>query len=117
MLPRAHRLTRSAEITRVFQRGQTYAGVGFLVKHLPRECDGARVAVVVGVKLAKRANVRNRIKRRLREVLRLNLAALPAAGDLLIVARTPKLAVTDFSDLTTQVLKTLKQISSNAKVS
>jgi len=57
-----------------------------------------RVGITVSKKLGK-ANVRNRVRRRLREVYRLNEDRFLPGWDLVIVARTKAIHVS-FSDLT-----------------
>ncbi len=110
MLSRTLRLTRKSDIDRVFRRGRSVAARQFAFKYLPNSSDSARVAVLVGTKLAKRAVHRNRIKRRLREIIRLNFDKVPQGIDLLIIARDLKLRDTDWPALTEQVVALLLKI-------
>lgn len=50
----------------------------FVVHYRPNEGETARMGVVVAKKLAKRANVRNLVKRIAREQFRIRRAELPA---------------------------------------
>lgn len=73
MLAREFRLSKELDIRRVFQRGSSCASPFFSIKFL-RDSPTVttfRCTVIVPNKISKKAVVRNRIKRRLREVVRL----------------------------------------------
>lgn len=59
-----------------------------MLHYRPNELGTARLGVVVAKKLAKRANVRNLVKRIVREQFRKRRAALPAC-DLVIRLHAP----------------------------
>ncbi len=110
MLARSLRLTEKSDVDRVFRRGRSVAGLQFAFKYLPNSTNSTRVAVLVGTKLAKKAVHRNRIKRRLREIMRLHWAKVPQGIDLLIIARDLKLRDTDYAALTEQVITLLTKL-------
>lgn len=90
MLPAAARLRRRQDFAEVVRRGRRTAR-GPLVFHLalPAEAGDASVAragFVVG-KTVGPAVVRNRVRRRLREVVRARLALLPAGARLVVRAQ------------------------------
>lgn len=61
---------------------------GYLVLYARRNRTGGnRVGITVSKKLGK-ANVRNRVRRRLREVYRLNEDKFQSGWDIVVVART-----------------------------
>jgi len=85
--PRAARLLKHADFERVYKQGRRHFSSHMTVFYL-RQSDGAgsgsaRVGFTVGRVLGG-AVVRNRIKRRLREAIRLRRAALDAAVDVVI---------------------------------
>jgi ribonuclease P protein component len=70
-----------------------------------------RLGFVISKKIAKRAHDRNRLKRRLREICRLQLLPERRAGrtwDALFVARTPAPAL-DFAHLADEVRSLSRQ--------
>lgn len=90
MLPSQHRLRHTAEIGLVRQRGQRWQHpiVVLFVNIQPKEsATASRFAIAVGRHIGKAAR-RNRIKRRIREILRVRLNKLAAGYDCLIVARS-----------------------------
>jgi len=113
MLPRQNRLRKKEDVDRVFRRGRPVSGGLVMIKHLGSDSDSAtpRVAVLVGKKLEKKAVHRNRIKRRLREVIRLHVDQLPAGRDLLIVARSSKIRDISWEKLVEDTLSLLSKIS------
>ncbi len=55
----------------------------------PNGTEALRIGIVVSRKVARKAVRRNKIKRRLREILRLWLPYLAPGWDLVVVARPP----------------------------
>lgn len=104
MLSSKFRLCKKAEVDAVFRRGTTIAISEFAFRFLPNTLDHSRVAVLVGKKLAKRAVDRNRIRRRLREIVRTNFDRIPPRLDLLVIARELKLREINFAEVTQKFL-------------
>lgn len=82
--PRSVRLLRHADFERVYKQGRRHFASHMTVFYLPRtERDaGTRVGFTVG-KVLGGAVLRNRMKRRLREAVRLH-GMIPAAMDVVI---------------------------------
>ena len=85
-MKRAVTLTENYEFRRLYQKGAS-AVSGCMVVYCRRNKLGHnRLGVTVSVKLGH-AVVRNRARRRLREVYRLNSGALKQGYDMILVAR------------------------------
>lgn len=69
----------------------------------------SRFGVVVGLKVHKKAVKRNLVKRRLREILRLNLPKIKPGYDVMVMTQ-PKSVETEYAALETQVLSCLKKV-------
>ena len=104
-LPKSARLRRRPEYLATRQEGKSFADGPLVASYRPRDGQPtrlgipggvARVGLTVSSKVGE-AVTRNRIKRRLREAVRLELAQLPAV-DLVIVARASaaQASVADF---------------------
>ena len=80
----------SLKLNHVFQRLYRTNGQanGYLVLYARRNrTEGNRVGITVGKKLGK-AHIRNRVRRRIREVYRLNEEKFLPGYDIVVVART-----------------------------
>lgn len=77
---------KNHEFRRLYRKGRSAVN-GYLVLYVrPNRLGHNRLGVTVSTKLGK-AVVRNRVRRRLREIWRLNDAALLQGYDMILVAR------------------------------
>lgn len=91
--PRSARLTAASDYAAAFKSGQRHSDPLFAL-HWRRDSGvPARLGLAVSRKVDRRAVVRNRIKRALRQQFRLLRAEL-ADGDYVFVARAPAAAAT-----------------------
>lgn len=100
----------SLKLNHIFRRLYKTNGVanGYLVLYARENHSSAnRVGVTVGKKLGK-AVIRNRVRRRLREVYRLNETAFQCGYDIVVVARS-KCVGTEFEKLTAAYLHLAKK--------
>lgn len=87
MLTRPHRLTAKSDFAKLFAKGRPFHARGLTVKAAPNGRTATRVGFVVSTKVSKRSVVRNRIRRRLREIVRLRLEALPPGLDVAFIVK------------------------------
>ena len=83
-MQRQHRLGASGRISQVHRRGRSVANGLLVMRVLPNGLNRSRFCFVTGKRVGN-AVVRNRVKRRLREVVR-NSAAAPG-WDTVLIAR------------------------------
>ncbi len=98
------------KLNHIFRRLYATQGVanGLLVLYARRNRLGInRIGITTGKKLGH-AVVRNRVRRRLREVYRLNEAAFQPGWDIVVVARS-KAVTADFAGLTAGYLSLAKK--------
>jgi ribonuclease P protein component len=91
MLPPRHRLRRSVDVQRTRLEGRRWQHpllVLFVREQPEQESSVSRFAFAAGRRLGK-ANRRNRVKRRLRHIVRHHLDSISPGMDILIIARTP----------------------------
>ena len=98
--------SHSLKLNHIFQRLYRTSGFGnsCLVTYARRNRTATnRVGITVSKKLGK-AHIRNRVRRRLREVYRLNEALFQPGWDIVIVARSRAIEA-DFGKLTKAYLQ------------
>jgi ribonuclease P protein component len=80
------RLLDKADFEHVFTKGLRYHGKFFLIIFTENKPGNARLGIAVSRKVSKKAVVRNRIKRQIRESFRLNKDLL-CGMDCMVVAK------------------------------
>jgi len=81
---------KKADFDNIFKNGKGRAGNFIFLKYRKNNLNLFRVGFVVGIKISKKANIRNRIKRRLKDIVRKILADTVPKFDIIIVAK-PKI--------------------------
>lgn len=81
MLPKENRLKKKKDFENVFKRGKGVKENFLFFKWTNNNLKESRFGFVVGKKFSKKAVVRNRIKRRIREVVRINLPQIKKGID------------------------------------
>ncbi|WP_166820688.1 ribonuclease P protein component [Brevibacterium limosum] len=103
MLDAAHRIRSGEDFRRIFRAGVRVRSE-HLMAHSLRDTDdthAARVGFIVS-KAVGNAVVRNRTKRRLREIMRARLGDL-RAGDMFVIRALPHAGQADFAVLSAEV--------------
>lgn len=101
MIGATHRFHGRSSLRFVYQRGQTIRGGALSLRHIRNERrDSYRTAVVVSRKVSKSAVVRNRIRRRVYEIIRKSSAQITGPYDLVFTVYSESAA--DMSHATLQ---------------
>lgn len=108
-MKRAVTLKENWEFRRLYQHGKSAVAPAMVVYCRRSKTGGSRLGITVSTKLGK-AVVRNRIKRRLREVYRLSLPHLEPGYDVVLVGRSRALDL-PFSRLLEIFQKSCKKLS------
>jgi len=109
VLPRKSRLSSSSEIKKVFKDGRGLNLELFQVKFLPKSAGPSRFAIIVSQKVSKKASVRNRIRRKLSETIRLNISKFKP-GLLIVIVAKPRMANKELSGLERELVNNLTKI-------
>lgn len=89
--PRRRRVLKREEFRRIFAEGRRVSCPEFQLVMRPNDVGESRLGLAVGRSVGD-AVARNRVKRRLREIFRRNLDAVPSGTDVVVVARSPAAA-------------------------
>ncbi|MFZ2390355.1 MAG: ribonuclease P protein component [Minisyncoccales bacterium] len=86
MLPKENRLKKEKEFEAVFKGGRTIKGKSVFLRYLINGTDKTKVGFVVSKKISKLAVVRNKAKRRMRDIVRLKKDGLKEGLSIVIVS-------------------------------
>lgn len=114
------RLRKHADFQRAYAAARKHQSASmswFLAPQAPAHAGapmppGPRIGLTVG-KVIGKAHERNRIKRRMREALRRNVALLPRGFDLILHPRRVVLGI-DFVQLDAEIVRILQQAATEA---
>lgn len=108
MLEQKNRITKKKDFDRIFKDGVGFKD-GFLALKIIKGTTGAsRFAFVVSQKVSKKATVRNKIRRRLREVARPLIGKIKNKVDGVFVA-LPGLEKKDFTETKENLERIIKK--------
>ncbi len=111
MLPKENRLTDDYDFRRVKRLGKNYHGPLFKLSFARRKVFGpSRFGFVISKKIDKRAVVRNRIKRLLREAVRERLEKIPDGFDATFVVR-PNIVGKNYEEISLAFDQILSKVS------
>ena len=86
MLPKENRLKKEKEFEAVFKGGRTLKGKSVFLKYLINVTDKTRIGFVVSKKISKLAVERNKVKRRMREIIRLKKKDIKEGLSIVIIS-------------------------------
>ena len=108
MLKQSFRLRSSTDFNKTYKFGRSTNAATLYIKALQTRQPISRCAVVVSKKVAKKATDRNKIKRRVAEIVRVNWDKI-TPGYNLIISLKQDIATLDQSKLEHEVLECLKR--------
>jgi len=91
-------LKKKNDFAHVTRGGRTAASQHLVLRFMTNQREESRVGFVCGKKVAKRAVARNKIKRRLREIVRALLPSIKPGFDLVFLTR-PGAADLEFEEM------------------
>ena len=111
MLTRRKRLRKKKEFEEVFKKGKGFKGDFLVLKILKGKLREARFGFVVSQKVSKKAVIRNKVKRRLRAIIKEKEKGFKKGFEIVIIA-LPGAEKKNFWE----VKKTLEKLFKSAKV-
>lgn len=85
MFKKVNQLKKDKEFDNVFKHGRSSFNKILGAKAVSNELGNSRFGILVSNKISKKAVARNKIKRRIREIIRLQLAELKPGFDIVII--------------------------------
>ncbi|WP_281890839.1 ribonuclease P protein component [Paenibacillus sp. YYML68] len=109
-MEKKNRLTKREYFDKVYKHGKSSANHQFVLYY---KVQPSQLTFRFGVSVSKKignAVVRNRIRRQLKEIVRLNASRLPSGYDLILIARKPVLEM-NYHEMEKSVFHVLKRAS------
>jgi len=98
MLPKLNRLKKKKDFETVFKEGKGFKEDFLYLKFKRSKFKKSRFGFVTSKKFSQKATIRNEIKRKLRELIRIKLPEIKTGIDGIIVVR-PGFEINDFWEL------------------
>ncbi len=87
MLKRQQRLSKKKDFENIFRTGYFFYGKALGIKFKDNGLSFSRFAVIINSKVSKKAVTRNRLRRQIGEIIRLNLVEIKIGYDIIIIVR------------------------------
>lgn len=98
MLYRLHRLNKQKDFDGIFRQGGVSQDNFLAVRFLPNQRSFSRFGLVVSAKAAPKAADRNRLRRQLSEIIRLNLSRIKPGWDMAVIVKA-KIAQVEYGQM------------------
>lgn len=102
-------LSKKKDFDQIFKTGQSFYCPILGIKALKNKLDDNRYGIMVGLKVSKKAVVRNKIKRQIREVLKDWVFSKEGFYDIVVIVHK-NILERDFLDIKEALLGLLKKI-------
>jgi len=89
MLAKQYRLRKQSELDRVFQKGKVFNNSFLSLRRGDNNLIVNRFAFLVGAKVFKKASLRNKVKRRMRQIIREILPLMKRGYDVIFIVKNP----------------------------
>lgn len=108
MLPQPNRLKKKKDFEKAFKEGKNWSQDFLFLKVKKNDLEESRFGLVVSKKVSKKAVVRNKLKRRLREIIRKRLPEIKKGIDGVIVIK-PGFPEDNFEGIEKKIEKLFKK--------
>jgi ribonuclease P protein component len=98
MLPKRNRLKRKKDFQKVLKKGKGLKEDFLVLKMVRNDLPFSRFGFIVGTKISKKAVLRNKLRRRIRELVRKKIEKIEKGYDIVFIAQ-PGLEKRDFREL------------------
>ena len=98
MLAKKNRLKRKKDFKLILKEGKRFKEDFLILKLVKNNLEKSRFSFIISQKVSKKATTRNKIKRRLSEIVRLKLKKIKKGIDVILIA-CPGLEEKDFWEI------------------
>jgi ribonuclease P protein component len=109
MLKKENRIGLNKEFDRAFKAGQSFYGKILGIKCVPNNQANNRFGILINTKVSKKAVIRNKIRREIREIIKARLEFLKPGNDFVIIV-FPLILDKTVQEITTEIDYSLKRL-------
>jgi len=109
MLAKTNRLTKDKDFNNVFKKGRSSFDKLIGIKAVPDQQENSRFGILVSSKISKKAVERNKIKRQIREIIRLQLDKIKSGYDIVIIT-LPEILGKNYQEIEQSVDRNLQKL-------
>lgn len=102
-------LSKKKDFDQIFKTGLSFYCPGLGLKYLPNTLKVNRLGIIIGLKVSKKAVVRNKIKRQIREIFRNNPPKKSNSYDIVVITMKG-LETMSFLEIEEALLKLIKKL-------
>ena len=106
MLKKQNRLTKKKDFERIFKQGRGFKENALFLKIVEKEAGPTKVGIIVSKKVSKKAVERNKVKRRIREIVR--KIEFKQGFDIIIITH-PSAKDLSFEEIKEQIINLFKK--------
>ena len=85
MLSREYKLKKDNDFKKAFEKGKFYRNDFIKIRFLKNNLGTTRFGIVISSKISKKAVSRNRVRRRLEEIIRIRLDQIRSGFDIVVL--------------------------------
>ena len=89
MLKSQYRLTKKKDFDQVFKSGRSAYNQMLGLKYVDSEFKNSRFGIIISNRVSKKAVERNKLKRQIREIIRLQIDKIKPGKDCVLIALSP----------------------------
>ena len=108
MLSREYKLKKDNDFKKVFKQGRYYQEDFIRVRVLKNDLEVNRFGFIIGLKISKKSTQRNKIKRKLEEIIRLNLKQIKFGFDMVILV-SPEIIEKNYQEIEKTLINLFKK--------
>ncbi|HBK35310.1 MAG: Ribonuclease P protein component [Candidatus Uhrbacteria bacterium GW2011_GWE2_40_58] len=108
MLPKPYRLSQDKDIKTLFAHSKSVFVVTMGIKYRKNKLKNSRFAIAVGTKVSKKAVIRNKIRRQIREIIHKVLDRIVPGFDIMVLVR-PSIKEKKFQEIEKEFQSLLKK--------
>ena len=108
MLGKKNRLNKKKDFDNVFQKGKSFKEDFLILKFCQKKSNQIRFGFIVSQKVSRKATLRNKIKRRISELVRQRLEKSKKGLDVILIA-VPGIETKDFWEIEESLNKLFKK--------